>query len=118
MTDTAAPVFDLVIPQKSHLVRTWRVRLEDGTYFDFTGYGVRASVRSSFEDDAEIYLEMDEANGYLEVDETRIYMVVPNDITADLDFGAAVWDMVTEDPEGIINRFIQGAAVLDRGVTA
>lgn len=114
MTDTAAPVFDLVIPQKATLRRTWRLRLADGTYFDYTGYTARGKVKASLEEGAATLLDLD---AYLEVDATRIMLVVPNEITAELDFDAAVWDLVTEDPDGVVERFLQGAAVLDRGLS-
>lgn len=114
MTRTAAPVYELVIPQKHTLQRVWRKRMEDGTYFDFTGYTVRGSVRASYEEGAELYLDLEP---YLEVATTRINLLVPNDITAPLAFNVAVWDMVTEAPDGVVERFLQGPASLDPGVT-
>lgn len=114
MIDTAAPVFDLVIPQKAHLVLTWRKRLEDDSYVDFTGYEARGSVRTSLDADSAELLDL---TPYLTVDVTRIRLSVPATITAELDFDAGFWDLITESPGGVIERFLQGAAVLDRGVT-
>lgn len=113
MTDTAAPVFELVIPQNAHLVRTFRKRLADDSYFDFTGYTARGLVKSSHETDATTILDL---AAYLEVDVTRIRLSVPNDVTAELDFETAVWDLLLESPTGVVERFLQGPAVLDLGV--
>ena len=117
MAETAAPVFELVIPTKHALVLTFRKRLEDGTYFDFTGYEARAQVRAGLEPDAEVLLELDGTNGRLVVDETRLRLVVEANVTSELTFEAGWWDLVTETPGGRVLRFLQGPAVLDRGVT-
>lgn len=115
VTNTAAPVFELVVPHKHLLRRVWRDRLEDGSYRDFSGLEARGSIRASYDVDAEVLLDL---TPYLEVDGTRIRLTVPGSVTAALDFGPAFWDMVLDDgTDDAPERFLQGPAKLDRGLT-
>lgn len=112
--ETAAPVRELVVPQKAHLVRTWKTQNDDGSYVDYTGYEARGSVRTTLDPDSGLILDL---SPYLTVDGEEIQLEVPNDVTADLDFDAGFWDLLLESPTGQVDRFLQGPATLDRGVT-
>lgn len=112
MSDTAAPVRELVIPQNADLDRTWKDENEDGTFVDYTGWEARGQVRTGF--GGEMILDL---AAYLTIDGEEIQLHVPESVNETLDFDAGFWDLLLDGPDGEVVRFLQGPAKLDRGVT-
>lgn len=119
---SAAPVFTVRIPQFSDYRRTLLLRnATTGEYIDLTDYVVEMQIRETFEDAAAL-LELSSvapsADGSIEISGTRAILVIPLDVTAALDLpDGGVYDIRFTDYDGVVQRVLQGAAVLDRGVT-
>lgn len=111
---TVAPVFDLLVPTNADLRHTWRKRLEDDSYFDFTGYTATGQIRATRDSASTLILDLGE---YLEVDATRIRLVVPKADLADVDFETGFWDLLLESPTGAVERFLEGPVERSEGVT-
>lgn len=114
--NTAAPVYDLVIPQGDTLVLPFGLT-DGGAPRDLTGYVVRLQVRVTFES-TETILDLSSEDVYPAI------VIVPLAGTwiatidgTGLDFDVAVWDMQMEAPDGVITRLVQGSVTLDLEVT-
>lgn len=123
MSDTVAPIYELVIGQGATLTRSFVWKDANGVPIPLTDFIARMQVREDFDSTPKI-LDIssdvvDGQDGTLTITEAagRITLVVPADRTADLDFEEAVWDLEVESPAGEVTRLVQGPAMLDREVT-
>lgn len=118
---TAAPVFVVRIPQFSDYRRTARLRnKETGDYLDLTDYTIELQIRESFaatETIISISSDGPTPDGQITIDGDSAEILIPADVTAELDFDDAVYDVRFITYEGEVIRVVQGRAVLDRGVT-
>lgn len=119
--NTAAPVFVMRIPQFSDYRRTLRLRnATTQEYVDLTGYLIEMQIRETPESAATLVALSSAAptpDGTITISTTSAVLLIPDQVTAALDFEDAVYDVRFTSPGGVVQRILQGPARLDRGVT-
>lgn len=118
---SASPVFTVRIPQYADYRRTVRLRnATTGEYLDLTGYVIELQIREDHESETALVSLSSAAptdDGEIVIDETRAAIAIPAEVTAALDFDGGVYDLRFIDYDGVVQRVLQGAALLDKGVT-
>lgn len=119
MSDNAAPLFTLVIPKYSDFRKTLKLRNADGSFVDLTGYVIDLQVREDYDDQYALIslTSVQEIDGTITIDGIRAYIVIPEEVTASLDFERGVYDVRFESPDGAVERVVEGPAVLSLGST-
>lgn len=122
MTDTVAPIFELVIGQGATKTLSFIWKDVLGVPIPLAGYEARMQVREDYDSNTKILALSSvapSADGSLTITPLagKITLVIPATRTAALDFEEAVWDLEVQSGSGEVTRLVQGPAMLDREVT-
>lgn len=114
-----ATYLDITIEQGAKFERNIRVRNNDGTAKDLTGYSARMQVRS-YVDSPTVLLEASTANGMITINNPAgiVTIEVGADTTTPLSWIVAIYDVeiFTVDPAEVI-RILNGSVTLSLEVT-
>lgn len=124
MARTAAPFYEMVIPQGADHARTFRWLDAAGVPRDLTGFRVQAGAKVR-KGDAEYLWYLDsEADYSVDGDIVlggalgTITVRFPAESTALMTYEEGVWEMEATGPAGDVTRLVQGTTRLDAGVLA
>lgn len=110
----AAGKYNILIQQGADYIQQLTIKQPDGTAVNLTGCTFRGQVRLDFDDVAPVASfvcsAVDLVNG-------KFKIALSNTVTAALSFNTAVYDVEIVYPSGVVDRIIQGKAVLSKEAT-
>lgn len=113
----SAPCQSLTIDQGSTFIQPLRVRHEDKSYRDFTGYTARMHIRAGI-DAADPLIELTTENGRILIEETFIRLKISSADTTQLEpTDGLVYDLEIISPDEEVERLLQGQVYISREVT-
>lgn len=118
---SAAPIYDLVIPQGGTFSRTFIWKDSDSNPVQLTNYTGRLQIRTIPSATGKLVDASTTSTGtsYLAITPTagKVTLTLPASLTAALTFKRAVWDLEVTSSGGTVTRLVQGEAILDHEVT-
>lgn len=117
-----ATKYNLLIEQGSTLSKSFYFYDASKISQDLTGYTANAQIRPSKTSDT-LILDLTEANGRIVMDKPNgiITLSLDSDVTTNLDFDSAMWDMeiIQNLPSGppFVRRILEGRVILSKEVT-
>lgn len=104
---------NITIKQGSDFFLPIAIRV-NGTLVDLTGCTIRGSVKQRYTDENPaatfVVTSSDLPNG-------RFTLAIPNAVTSTLSFDAGVYDVEVEYPSEVVDRILEGRAVVTKEVT-
>lgn len=104
--------YNITVNKNASFKRTFEVRL-DNTVVDITGYDFEASLKENYHSETTVEFSVaitDAVSGLFTIN-------LPYAITATMDPGTWVYDVVMTDTSGLKTRLMEGKAFVKQGVT-
>jgi tRNA threonylcarbamoyladenosine modification (KEOPS) complex Pcc1 subunit len=110
-------IYDFILEQGADFYRELTYRDAEGSPYDVTSYKGKMQLRP--EVGADIILELNDTNGRIKFGTTdgKIYLSVPADDLADLDFDVAAYDLILIPQTGKAVKVLQGTVTFAKAVT-
>ena len=115
---SAAPTYELIVPQGGNLIRTFVWKDSSGNPIDLTNYTAKMQIRTIPSATGTI-MDVSSTATTLNITGTagKITLNLPATDTAAMTFNNAVFDLEVTATTAQVTRLIQGCVILDKEVT-